>query len=666
MRSLLLLAGILLALWTPDAWQQALGWCLAGALPVLLFWRLARPGLLLAIGAAYATLVAQPIMTLPPLADGERLVVEARVRSVPSLDDSGWQFDADVIFPRQPDWRGQRWRIRLPALMPEPVAGELWQLALRFDPPRDAGERRLLLRERVSAQARMVDGPLNQRIEAAGPGLDALRARLARRIADRVADPAAGALLAALAVGVTGEVSTRQWQVFNATGITHLVAISGMHVTFFAMLSMAAARRLWPRLAGVRGMPRRERFAAACGILLALLYALLAGFSVPTQRTVVMLTAFVLARECGRCSTPAWSVGVALAAVLLFDPLAALSAGLWLSFLAVTAIVLLAGARLLPGASLPAACRLQWLVTVALLPVTVAIFGNFSAVGLLANAIAIPVFTLVLVPCVLVATFLHLVPLGLLHWCADLLVSLGALVAAATWPFLCWCAGLPGALWRTEAPLGWYALAMPAAVLALLPVRRELRLLSLVLLASVFLLRDPRPPHGQLWIDVPDRGRSGAVVLRTRGHLLLWGTGESFGAGGRAFARHVQPLLRSGSHGRIDLWLPGTLTRDVQAALALGSAQLPVERTLLPPARGVPPEMHDCAEAQWEWDGIQFTLQPTADGRACVLGAGVDVQQPGLWLGGADATVLPAAGGAVLRLVLDDSGLQQRERHLRL
>src|SRR5690606_4614570 len=157
------------------------------------------------------------------------------------------------------------------------------------DPPRDAAQRRLLMRDHVSAQARLVEGPFNQRIATSRGGLDALRGRLARRIADRVADPSAAALLAALAVGVTGEVTTRQWQVFNATGITHLVAISGMHVTFFAMLSMSAARRLWRRLPVHPLVPRRELFATAVGIVLALLYALLSGFSVPAQRTVVML-----------------------------------------------------------------------------------------------------------------------------------------------------------------------------------------------------------------------------------------------------------------------------------------------------------------------------------------------------------------------------------------
>src|SRR5690606_33866500 len=118
------------------------------------------------------------------------------------------------------------------------------------------------------------------------------------------------------------------------------------------------------------------------GIVLALLYALLSGFSVPAQRTVVMLAAFLLARECSRCTRPAWSLAASMWAVLLYDPMAALSAGFWLSFLAVAAIVMLTGARLAPAAPLATAVRVQWLVSIALLPVTVAIFGTFSAAGL--------------------------------------------------------------------------------------------------------------------------------------------------------------------------------------------------------------------------------------------------------------------------------------------
>ena len=667
MRSLLLLAGILLALWAPADWRPGMGLVLPGCAVLVLPWRrlrTLRPLLLVAAGAGYTLVVMQGVAPAVPLEGGERVIVEARIQSVPALDDSGWQFDADISFPRHPQWPRQRWRVRLPAGMTGPQAGELWQYALRYDPPRDARGARLLLRDHVAAQGRMVEGNFNQRLEEAGPGIDRVRARLARRIADRVDDPSAAALLAALAVGVTGEVSRRQWQVFNATGITHLVAISGMHVTFFAMLSMAGARRLWPRLAALPLVPRRELFTAAVGIVLALLYALLSGFSVPAQRTVVMLAAFLVVRECSRSSTPQWSVAVALVAVLLFDPLAALSAGFWLSFLAVASIVLLAGARICPGAPLPAAARLQWLVTVALLPVTVAIFGTFSAAGLLANALAIPAFTLLLVPPVLVASALHLLPGAVAGWCANLLVDLAALVAGVLWPFLSWCAGLPGALWHAQAPLAWFLLSVPAVLLALLPVGWSVRAGMLALLASVFLLRDPRPPAGELWIDIPDEGRAQALLLRTRNHLLVWGTAESFGSRGRSFARHVVPLLRAGSHRRIDAWLPGNPTRDVQAALTAGAAVMPVERLLLPPARAMPPEGEPCGESGWTWDGVSFELAASGDGKSCRLT--VSAGGGSLVLAARDGSELPARQGDTHRLLLDTQGIRQRPRHLRL
>jgi competence protein ComEC len=274
------------------------------------------------------------------------------------------------------------------------------------------------------------------------------------------------------------------------------------------------------------------------------------------------------------------------------------------------------------------------------------------------------VFTLLLVPPVLLATACHLLPGRLMGWCGDLLVDLAAAVAAALWPFLSWCAGLPGALWRTEAPLSWFLVAAPAVLAALLPMPRALRAAGLALLASTFLLRDQRPRAGELWIDVPDAGRSSAILLRTHERLLLWGTGESFGARGRAFSRHVLPLLRASGYGGLDLWLPGNLSRDTQVALALGAAELPVQQTLLPPARGVPPEMSHCHNTHWNWDGIAFELDVSGDGRACTLLASAGGQM--LLLGDRDAPGLPAATGQTLRLVLDAAGIRQRRSHLRL
>jgi competence protein ComEC len=219
-------------------------------------------------------------------------------------------------------------------------------------------------------------------------------------------------------------------------------------------------------------------------------------------------------------------------------------------------------------------------------------------------------------------------------------------------------------LWRSGAPVSWFFLAPPLALVALLPLPRAWRGGALALLLSVFLLREPRPREGELWIDVPDAGRSSAVVLRTRERLLLWGTGESFGSKGRAFTRHVRPLLQASAHDVVDLWLPGNLTRDVQAALALGATEWPVHSALVPPARGVPPEMQGCSEQAWTWNGIAFDLRAGNDGRTCLLSASVGTQR--LQLGGTEPTALAADAGEVARFVLDARGLQQRHRHLRL
>jgi competence protein ComEC len=400
-----------------------------------------------------------------------------------------------------------------------------------------------------------------------------------------------------------------------------------MHVTFFAMLSMGMARLLWRRLPPLARRLRRESFAAAVGIVLALGYALLSGFSVPAQRTVVMLTAFLLVRESGRAMRPAWSVATALALVLLFDPLAALSAGFWLSFMAVAAIVLIAGARLQPAAALRAALQTQWLVTLALLPATLAIFGSFSAVGMLANALAIPAFTFLLVPPVLVATAGYLLPGAGLQWCADRLVDLAAAVATALWPFLTFCAELPAAVWPALPPGSWYLLVLPAVLLALAPVQPRLRTLALCVLFSVFLQKSPRPAVGDLWVDVLDVGASSAVILRTTHRLLLYGTGEKFGSGGRTFDSRVLPQLRRSGYPALDLWVTGGLGRDVQAALLRGAALLPVQRIEVPVGQKPPPELATCEPRAWRWDEIDFRIAPHG-GRGCLLFASAG----GRWL----------------------------------
>jgi competence protein ComEC len=589
---------------------------------------------------------------------GDELLVQACIDSIPEPEDAGWRVDARVRFVRHPDWPARHLRLQLTGELPAPLVGDCWQYAARLSQPVSAAGRRTLLRNHLSGYARVAASPLNQRLAGGGRGLTALRARLARRIADQVADPAAAALLAALAVGATGELSVRQWQVFNATGITHLVAISGMHVTFFALLAMAVARRCWQPFAPRAWLPRRSAVAGVAGCALALLYALLAGFAVPAQRTVVMLAAFVVLRESARHAPPARGIAVAMGAVLLLDPMALLAAGFWLSFAAVSGIVLLLGGRLQMPAPLRGAVQLQWLASITLSPVTVAVFGSFSAAGVVVNMVAVPLFSLLLVPPVLLATACCMLPGPAAAWCGAALLKLAGWVAGALWPVLASCADLPGVLWRADPPYSWYLLATPAVVLALLPVAWRVRLVALALLGSVFLLDAPRPRPGALWIDARGQGASATVMLRTHSRLLLLGTSEIHGSNGRRFTRLVLPALRAAGYAQVDLWLPGTLTRDAQAALGIAAAEMPVREVLLPPVSEPPPELRTCTPVRWQWDDIEFRVQGRDDGRACLL-----VAQRGehsIELGGRDIAGLAVPAAMDGALVFDAGGLARR------
>jgi competence protein ComEC len=626
-RSLLILAGVLAALLMP----ADLPWLIAVAFAVPVFACLVfvqgRILLFALLAFAYARVSAQQILQGRATCD-ERLLVSAVIDSIPHHEARGWSFVATLDFPRDPQRQPIRSTVSLRGKSQDiPHAGETWQLLLQFHAPRPSQQsavdrERNLLRDHLQAEAHTIESPLNIRTRAAPASLLRLRESVANRIAERVADPSAAALLAALAVGATGAVSANQWRVFNATGITHLIAISGMHVTFFAMMSMALLRWLWGRVSWLAVM-RRERFAAVAGILLAAAYALLSGFSVPAQRTMVMLAAWLIAREFARAVTPMWSVCVALVAVLAYDPVSVLSAGFWLSFSAVVAIILIPGGRIKPGPALAKAADVQIAVSVALVPVTVLIFGTFSFVGLFVNVAAIPLFTFALVPPILLATLAYLLPGDFLHYGGDKLIDVAAWVATQGWPWLAHSADLPHALWRASSSPLWYLLVLPALAFLLLPWRPVTRVIALLALFSVFALPAPAPDPRQLWVALIDTGAP-ITVLRSRSHAMVFGTGEVFGSRGHRFEQTVLPRLNHLGVRQLDLLVVGKSSRDNTAAITFAQAVVrPRSIWMNADAVVLPPEIGTCRRpGYWSWDGIHFETQAGNEGCSVSISTG--------------------------------------------
>ena len=287
--------------------------------------------------------------------------------------------------------------------VPMLVPGQRWRFVVRLKRPHasnnpDAFDRELRwLEEGVGAIGSVRSGEL---IDEHVPSLMASieRARLAIRSAILLScgreHAREGGVLAALAIGDQAAIDPDLWTMFNQTGVGHLMSISGLHITMLAGMGGSLASWIWRRRwAARRGLGCRVpvqviRLIASVGVAFA--YALLAGWGIPAQRTCFMLAMAALLLGSGRCASIGAAVGASAAVIALLDPWAPLSAGFWLSFGAVLAIVwVCAGTRF--GLSriatfVDSAVRTQWAATIALLPLGAWFFGSVSLIGPIANA----------------------------------------------------------------------------------------------------------------------------------------------------------------------------------------------------------------------------------------------------------------------------------------
>lgn len=553
-----------------------------------------------------------------------RALALVTIESIPALTAYGTVFDAQLRVLRGSD-PGARLYVRVVWRAPPrpPRAADRWQLLVRLREPRafvNPGTpdlERQYFRSGLHATAVVLDSRLNRPLAPRRFDLDRLRQRLAAGIRARVLERDAAALLTALAVGHTAEMSREQWRVFNATGTAHLVAISGLHVTFFALIAFALARRLWGplALAGLR-LPR-ESCAAAAGIAAAACYALLAGFSVPTQRTLLMLAVWAIAHNSSRPVGAARVYGVALVGVLIHDPRAPLAAGFWLSFAAVGVILLVVSAPVRAAGRMSGAMRVQLAVFAALLPVTLAFFGQLSLAGLIVNLVAIPLFGLVLVPFTLIGTAALLVAPDAAGWPLYAAERLHGLC----WPWLAAAADWPHATVTAVAPLWWYTLALPAAAVLLLPLPAGIRVTGLIACLPLVFPPYVSPVPGAIELSVLDVGRGTAIIVRTARHVLLFGSGEVHGSAGERSERVLLPWLRAARVQRLDAIVLEKADADRAAGVGVLVAALPVTVVLTGTRwHGALVPVAACsATRHWRWDEVDFEILAVPGSTTCTL-----------------------------------------------
>jgi competence protein ComEC len=553
---------------------------------------------------------------LPTAAERQQAMVEGTVLTIPERMERGVRFDLGIVRVIDPTGVPLPTRVRVSwyDAAAAPKAGERWRLRVSLRRPRGMlnpggfDYEQWLFAEGIRAVGYVRNSSENRRLETGSGWLcspQAWRQAIHDRLSAALAGSPVAGLIKALTMGADDDITQAQWEILRRTGTTHLIAISGSHIGLVAAFAFFLTRRLCASLGVLRWPP--PRIAALVGGVAALLYSALADFAIPTQRALVMIGVAMGAVAFQRNLNPSHVLAMAALAVVLYDPLAVLSPGFWLSFGAVALIAFGVTGRVERPRGWRALAKINWVTALGLAPFLLLFFRQVSLVSPIANFLAVPVLGTLLIPvCLSGALLLPLVPAA-----GAGLLQLAEFILNRTWPVLEWLSALPLAQWSHAEPPFWTVLlAFLGTLLLLAPRGIPARWLGLVLLLPATLYHPERLAPGEFRLVLLDVGQGLASVVETRHRLLVYDTGARLSPSfdmGRAV---VEPYLRARGIGTIDTLVVSHGDLDHIGGARSLLARFPVGRTYT----SVPEQLAGfpaapCAAGQhWIWDGVDFEM----------------------------------------------------------
>ncbi len=548
--------------------------------------------------------------------ENKKAIVQGVISSLPDLDDRKIRFNVDIKNTQLDgvNVHGPK-RIRLSwyGKTPDIKAGEQWQFYIKLKRvsgmmnPGGFDYERWAFEQGINATAYVVESEFNKRLSKASLfSINNLRSELKEKVVLQMGDKPLRGLVLALLLGDRSEINEEQWNVLTATGTNHLVAISGLHIGLVAGAVFFLGRIVFRRLGKLLLYIPAHKAAAVAAIIAAFIYAMLAGFAIPTQRALVMILVVMLSLLVNRKIPTSLILSTALFVVLILDPFSILSAGFWLSFAAVAAILYAMQSRWKAIGWWWKWGRLQWIVTIALIPILIFSFQQFSIISPVANFFAVPWVSILVVPLVLIAGLFSFIPI-----ISEFLFYLSHELLVILWYVLTYFADFRFSQWNHFMPVSWaFMPALISVMLFLSPRGLPGRYLALVFCLPLFFMKPEKPEQGEAWFTLLDVGQGLSAVVQTKNHLLLFDTGPKFSDKFDTGKAVVLPYLKSQGISHIDMVIISHGDNDHIGGLDSILGKFAVTEFLSGDMEKTSQaKSKQCLAGQnWVWDGVTFQL----------------------------------------------------------
>lgn len=567
---------------------------------------------------------------IPAHLENKPLIVRGYIKSMPFTKNNTTIFVFETSQIEQTNYRYNlllHWRDNLQKLH----VGEEWQLLMNIKRPHslmNLGSYDLeknYFQKKLQASATVISSVSNKKLTTLTMRypIEQLRAKILENVAILKNEKFFGIILA-LTIGVTDYITPQQWHVFRATGTNHLVAISGLHIGLLASLFAKLSGILWGRLPHAALYLSTRKLQLLVGAIMATGYGILSGWAPSTQRALIMLYVFLAGLFLKRKVSTYQSLLLSLGIIILCDPLALLSLGFWLSFLAVACLIFGLNYRIGKTHWWWQWGQPQWVVAIGMMPALIGFFGQVSLISIVANVVAIPTFSFIIIPFSLigVSVLLFAQPLG------------DAILRVALW-FL-------NLIWQLLENLSSYScfvikytfvsvlhnwVAKFASGISLLPQGLLGKFMTFCWWLACYSWEAQSLAPGQLQLVVFDVGQGLAALIRTEKHTLVFDTGvkvsEDFDMGKAV----VLPYLFAKGIKKLDLMVISHDDNDHIGGAKSILKEIPVAKVITSVPKRFKPEATFCQEGlKWHWDGVGFQfLSPSREldfkgnDRSCVL-----------------------------------------------